>query len=113
MDGTLVEPLPATEPAELSELVRQLGRDVLELRQEVHGLRRENAELRQQVGYWKAMPARAVQRTEQLEAEVELLRGENRKLQDQLFGPKSEHASSQDRSNCPEGEEDQAPSAPA
>ena len=34
-------------------------------------LRRKNAELRQQVGYWKAMHARAMHRTEQLEAEVE------------------------------------------
>ena len=54
MDGTLVEPLPATEPADLSELVRQLCREVLDLRQEVNELRRENAELRQQAGYWKA-----------------------------------------------------------
>src|SRR6478672_6293083 len=112
MEGTLVSPLSATEPTELSELVRQLCRDVLDLRQEVHGLRRENAELRQQVGYWKAMHARAVHRAEQLEAEVEQLRGENRKLQDQLFGRKSETASVQDRSNRLEDEEDQAPSSP-
>jgi hypothetical protein len=50
----------------LSELVRQLGREVLQLRQEVNELRRENAELRQQAGYWKAMHARAVQRAELL-----------------------------------------------
>src|SRR3954454_13260284 len=112
MDGTLVDPLPATEPAGLSELVRQLGREVLQLRQEVNDLRRENAELRQQVGYWKAMHARAVHRAELLEAELEHLRGENRTLQGQLFGPKSERASSQDRSNRLEGEEDQAPSTP-
>jgi transposase len=112
MEGTLVAPLPTTAMTELSELVRQLGREVLDLRQEVHELLRENAELRQQVGYWKAMHARAVPRIEQLEAEVELLRGENRKLQEQLFGRKSETASSQDRSNHLEGEEDQAPSLP-
>src|SRR4051794_2994840 len=112
MDATLVAPLPATEPAGLSELVRQLGREVLQLRQDVIELRRENAELRQQAGYWKAMHARAVQRAEVLEAELEQLRGENRKLQDQLFGRKSEAASSQDRSNRLEGEEDQAPSTP-
>ena len=105
MEDTLVDPLPATEPADLSELVRQLCREVLELRQEVADLRRENAELRQQVGYWKAMHARAVQRAEHLEAEVEQLRGENRKLQDQLFGRKSEKSSSRDRSNRLEGEE--------
>jgi transposase len=112
MEGTLVDPLPATEPADLSELVRQLRREVLELRQDVNDLRRENAELRQQVGYWKAMHARAVHRAEQLEAEVGQLRGENRTLQDQLFGRKSETASSRDRSNRLEGEEDPAPSTP-
>jgi chromosome segregation ATPase len=53
-----------------------------------------------------------VHRAEQLEAELEQLRGENRKLQDQLFGRKSETASAQDRSNRLEGEEDQAPSTP-
>src|SRR5215210_7626813 len=99
MDGVLVESLPATEPADLSDLVRQLCREVLQLRQEVDELRRENAELRQQAGYWKAMHARAVHRAELLEAEFEQLRGENRTLQGQLFGRKSERAASQDRSN--------------
>ncbi len=113
MERTLVAPLPATEPTELSELVRQLCREVGELRQEVSDLRRENAELRQQVGYWKAMHARAVHRAEQLEAEVEQLRGENRKLQDQLFGRKSETASARDRSHRLEGEVDDVPSTQA
>jgi transposase len=112
MDSTLVEPLPATKPADLSDLVRQLCREVLDLRQEVNELRRENAELRQQAGYWKGMHARAVQRADRLEAEVEQLRGENRKLQDQLFGRKSEAASSQDRSNGLEEEDDPAPTTP-
>jgi transposase len=112
MEGTLVDPLPATEPTELSELVRQLCREVVELRQEVADLRRENAELRQQVGYWKTQHARAVHRAEQLEAEVEQLRGENRKLRDQLFGRKSETGSAQDRSNGLEGDGDQARSTP-
>ena len=112
MDGALVESLPATGPADVSDLVRQLCRDVLDLRQEVNELRRENAELRQQAGYWKGMHARAVQRAEQLEAEVEQLRGENRKLHDQLFGRKSEAASSRDRSNGLEGGDDSAPTTP-
>jgi FtsZ-binding cell division protein ZapB len=112
MDTMLVDPLLAIEPADLSELVRQLRREVLALRQDVGQLRRENAELRQQVGYWKAMHSRAVQRAEILEAELEQLRGENRKLQDQLFGRKSETASSLDRSNRLEGEEDPPPSTP-
>jgi len=106
MEDTLVDTVPATEPADLSELLRQLRCEVLELRQEVAELRRENSELRQQVGYWKAQHARAVHRAEHLEAEVENLRGENRKLQDQLFGRKSEKSSTQDRSNHLEGESD-------
>jgi transposase len=112
MEDTLVDIVSATEPTELSELVRRLCREVVELRQEVGNLRRENAELRQQVGYWKTQHARAVRRAEVLEAEVETLRGENRKLQDQLFGRKSETASSQDRSNRLEGEDDRALSTP-
>jgi transposase len=106
MEDTLVCPLPATEPADLSELVRQLQSEVAELRQEVAHLRRENLELRRQVEYWKAQHTRAVHRAEHLEAEVEHLRGENRKLQDQLFGRKSEKSSTQDRSNRLQGESD-------
>jgi transposase len=111
MEDTLVNAHPASAPADLSELVRQLRCEVLELRQEVAELRRENSELRQQVGYWKAQHARAVHRAEHLEAEVEHLRGENRKLQDQLFGRKSEKSSTQDRSNHLEGENDDRDSA--
>ena len=113
MEGMLVDPLPATEPIELSALVRHLCREVVELRQEVAGVRRENAELRQQVGYWKAQHARAVHRAEQLGAEVEQLRGENRKLQNQLFGRKSETTSAQDRSHRLEGEDGPVPSTPS
>ena len=51
-------------------------------------------------------------RAEQLEADVKQLRGENRTLQDQLFGRKSETAPSQDRKNHLDGEEDQASSTP-
>ena len=112
MDGTLVESLPTAEPADVYELVRQLCREVFDLRQQVDELRRENAELRQQAGYWKGMHSRAVQRAERLEAEVEQLRGETRKLQDQLFGRTSEAASSHDRSNRLEGGDDPAPTTP-
>jgi transposase len=112
MEGTLVDPSLATEPAELSGLVRRLCREVGDLRQEVNDLRRENAELRQQAGYWKAQHARAVHRAEQFQAEIERLGGENRKLQDQLFGRKSETVSAQDRSNRLEGEAGPASSTP-
>jgi hypothetical protein len=70
---------PSSEPADLSEPVRQLRCEVLALRQDIGQLRRENAELRQQVGYWKAMHTRAVQRSKLLEAELEQWRGENRR----------------------------------
>jgi transposase len=113
MEGTLLAPPRNAETAGLSKLVwqlrrelDQLRREVAELRQENAELRRENAELRQQAGYWKAMHARAVHRIEHLEAEVEQQRGENRKLQDQLFGRKSEKSPAQDRSNRLEGEND-------
>ena len=107
MEDTLIIPLPAAEPADLSELVRQLRREVLELRQEVDALRR---------GEFRIAAAGRIlgrlstlgpcDRAEHLEAEVEQLRGENRKLQDQLFGRKSEKASTRDRSNHLEGEND-------
>jgi transposase len=125
MEDTLVAPRSAASRSELFELFGQLRRDVVnlrqevsdlrrenaELRQEVTDLRRENAELRQQVGYWKAQHGRAVERVEQLQVEVERLGGENRKLQDQLFGRKSE-SSSRDRSNHLEGEDEQQTSSP-
>ena len=109
MDGTLVDLRPATEPTDLLDLVQQLRREVLELRQEVAGLRRENVELRQQANYWRVMHGRAVHRAEQLEAAVEQLHGENRKLKDQLFGRKSEKPSSSDRSNYLEDEQEDRP----
>src|SRR3954465_10684114 len=112
MAGVLVESLPATAPADLSALVRHLCGEVLDLRQEVNELRRENAELRQQAGYWKGMHARAVQRAERLGTEGGKIPGENRKLQDQRFGRKSEAASAQDRSNRLDGEDDPAPTSP-
>jgi transposase len=119
MEDTLVTPLSTAWRTELSELLGQLHREVVDLRQEVTDLRRENvelrrenAELRQQAGYWKAQHGRAVERAEQQGAEVERLGGEIRKLQDQLFGRKSETSSCRDRSNHLEGEgEDEQPAS--
>jgi chromosome segregation ATPase len=90
----------------------ELRQEVTDLRRENVELRRENAELRQQAGYWKAQHGRAVERAEQLEAKVERLGGEIRKLQDQLFGRKSEASSCRDRSNHLEGEDEQPASSP-
>jgi transposase len=110
MNGQRLEGIPACDGRVLLELVQDLQREVVSLRQEVVELRRENAELRrenlelrQQAGYWKAQHARAVARITQLAAEVAQLRGENRQLQARLFGQKTEHASSRDRSNQLDG----------
>jgi transposase len=113
MEETLVAPHPTTESVDLIDLVQQLRTEVIELRNQIADLRCDNFDLRKHVGYWKAMHARAAHRAQKLEAEVEQLRGENRKLQDQLFGRKSEKDLPRDRSNHLDGEErDQASSEP-
>ena len=100
MEGTtLVIPCSTPEVADLQELFAELRQEVADLRQQVGGLQRENLELRQQAGYWKSQHFRQAQRLKELEQEVEHLRGQNRKLQDQLFGRKSEKGTRQDRSN--------------
>jgi transposase len=100
MEGLLLESDSDTNhlPSPVSLLAR-LHQEVVALRAEVAGLRRENLELRQQAGYWKGMHAQAGRRLAELEQELEQLRGENRKLQDQAFGRKSEKQSGSDRSN--------------
>lgn len=85
--------------ADLAALVVRLLAEVDQLRAEVAGLRRENRELRQQVGYWQSRHADAVRRIAALEQENDHLRAENRKLQAELFGRRSERQSGSDRSN--------------
>src|ERR1700694_5149491 len=117
MEGMLVEyPRLMDFPPDLTALVAQLSQEVAVLRTEVPRLRgevarlqRENLELRQQVGYWKGKHAQALRRRDGLQAEDEHRRGENKKLQAQLFGQKSEKQSSADRSNHLEGEEGSSP----
>jgi len=100
MEGLLLDPASGTENlASAVRLIAQLRQDVAALRAEVAGLRRENLELRQQAGYWQSRHADAVRRLAVLEQESEHLRGENRKLQAQAFGRKSEKQSGSDRSN--------------
>src|SRR5450755_2342570 len=91
------EAVPAD--ADLALLVVRLLADVDQLRAEVVGLRRENLELRQQAGYWQSRHADAVRRIGALEQEIEQLRGDNRKLQAERFGRRSEKQSGSDRSN--------------
>lgn len=113
MDGLLVEDVAVECSVEEPGWMSALRQEVLSLREEFAELRRENAELRQQVGYWKSRHADAVHRIAEREAEAEQLRGENRKLQSQLFGKKSEQSASKskDRSNQLDGVEEK-PSPP-
>lgn len=112
MDGLVLEQSrQENDSGDWMECVRELRSELTQLRDEVGTLRRENLELRQQVGYWKGMHARAIERIAVLEQENELLRGENRRLQQQLFGKKSEKQSCQDRSNHLEGFDDKDSSA--
>ena len=114
MDGLVLEERWVENvPGGWMEVVRELRLEVAQLREEVAALRRENLGLRQQVGYWKGMHARALERIAVLEQDNEGLRGENRRLQQQLFGKKSEKQASADRSNHLEGFDDQeSPASP-
>jgi transposase len=113
MDGVLLTPLEAGPAgADLPALVTRLLAEVDQLRAEVAGLRRENLELRQQAGYWQSRHADAVRRIAALEQENEQLRGENRKLQAERFGRRSEKQSGSDCSNELEDPADTKPKRP-
>src|SRR5258708_19942065 len=113
MGGLLLEVACDQEVlASAVQLIAQLRQEVTELRAEVAGLRRENLELRQQAGYWKGMHAQACRRIAELETAVEHLHGENRKLQAQAFGRKSEKQSRSDRSNQLEDPNEPRPQRP-
>ncbi len=87
MSASLLERPP------VNEQLRSLTALVGQLRQEVSELRRENAELRQQVrdlrcdvGYWKSMHARAVERNSKLQAELDQSQAEIRQQKAERFG---------------------------
>jgi transposase len=104
MDGLLLEERRNEQDSGgWIDCIRELRLEIAQLRGEVATLRRENLELRQQVGYWKGMHARALERIAVLEQENEHLRGENRRLQQQIFGKKSEKQTATDRSNHIDG----------
>jgi transposase len=113
----------------LAEQVQLLLSAVDRLQAEVGALRRENEALRQQVrelrcdvGYWKSMHARAVQRNTKLQAELDQAQAEIRQLKAERFGKKSEKQSAVDRSNqlgdpekanAPKNKRGQQPGRPA
>jgi transposase len=108
MDGQLVQLCsPSDSSTELIALVKDLRREVGELRVEVHRLQRENLELRQQVGYWKSRHRDALGRIATLEQKVEQLEGEKRQLQADLFGRRSESQPGKDRSTDLEDPQDE------
>jgi transposase len=105
MDGVLLEVRSVGGAvAPVLALVAELRQEVATLRGEVAQLRRENLELRQQAGYWKGQHGQALQRLQKLQQEVEQVRGDNRKLQSQVFGRKTEKDASPDRSHHLAGE---------
>jgi transposase len=110
MGGQVVMERRGFKSSQLLELVQELKQEVASLREELAEVRRENLILRQEAGYWKSRHADAVQRIAKLEAENEQLRGEIRQLQSRLYGQKSEHSSTGDRSNHLPGEEAGGPS---
>src|SRR5215469_16399529 len=107
MDGVIVGS-PLEKVREPAVLTARLLAENDQLRAEVAGLQRENLELRQQAAYWQSMHARAIQRLNAVQQELELLRGEIRQLKANLFGRKSEKQSSKDRSNHLEDPEETA-----
>ena len=96
MEATLVE---QPQSGRRSDQETELSALVFDLRNELAELRDEVASLRQQVGYWRSMHARAVEKNRKLEREMDLLRAENRKLKDKLFGRRTEKTKPKDRSN--------------
>jgi transposase len=107
MDGVFVES-SVERVSEPAVITARLLAENDQLRAEVAGLQRDNLELRQQAGYWQSMHARAIQRWNVVQQELELLRGEIRQLKADLFGRKSEKQSSKDRSNHLEDAEETA-----
>lgn len=90
---------PVLEQNSVDGQLRSLTTLVQQLRREVRELRRENAELRCELGYWKSMHARAVDRNTKLQAELDQAKAEIRQLKAERFGKQSEKQSATDRSN--------------
>ncbi|WP_143393504.1 hypothetical protein [Fimbriiglobus ruber] len=110
MDDLMDKPFrDGTTPLGVLDLVAQLHSEMVALRGEVARLRAENLDLRQQVGYWNVMHAAATERMDVLRQELDHVRGENRQLEADLFGRRSEKPSTLGRSN---DLEDRSPDRP-
>ena len=72
LDQSVLE--QTTLPAALA-LVDQLRSEVSQLRDQIARLQRDNQCLKQDVGYWKAMRARALERLEATQQERDQLAG--------------------------------------
>lgn len=83
----------------LTALVDQLVQEVSELRRENADLRQQVSELRCEVGFWKSMHSRAVERHGKTQASLDEANAEIRQLKAERFGKQSEKSSSSDRSN--------------
>ena len=100
MSASLLERNPVDEQVQsLTALVRQLQQEVCELRRENAELRQQVRELQCDVGYWKSMHARAVQRNTKRQAELDQAQAEIRQLKAERFGKQSEKQSTTDRTN--------------
>jgi uncharacterized coiled-coil DUF342 family protein len=76
-----------------------LAMEVIRLRDDVQRLSQQVLELRRETGYWKSQHANALKRIESLEEELEQARAEIRKLQQRLFGRKSEQHAERQRAD--------------
>jgi transposase len=109
MSASLLERNPVDEQVRsLTALVRQLQQEVCELRRENAELRQQVRELQCDVGYWKSMHARAVQRNTKGQAELDQAQAEIRQLKAERFGKQSEKQSTTDRSNQLDDPQEQA-----
>ena len=109
ISASLIEQAPVGQQLQsLMTLVRQLQQEVCELRRENAELCQQVNELRCDVGYWKSMHARAVERNTRPKAELDEAQAEIRQLKAERFGKQSEKRSAIDRSNHLKDPEDQA-----
>jgi len=90
-------------------IIETLRQQLAEQDAELKSVKRENAILRRDAGYWKSCYQSALKRNAILKQKIKLLRGQNRQLQDQLFGTKTEKQSKSDRSNTLEGFDEKEP----